>query len=195
MNRFVSFEGIDGSGKTTVIKEVSSILISKGYRVKVTREPTDSSVGKCVQHCIETQADPTVTAFTFISDRIIHGKQILEWLEHYDIILCDRYAESTYAYQGSQLHEHMENPIHWLKELSKNRFPLPDQVFLFDIQPEQAMKRIQGREELIPFEKVSFLSKVRKQYLDLAKDDRFVIIDASHSLDTIIKQCIKEIIT
>jgi len=194
MNRFITFEGIDGSGKTTVIEKIASSLRRKGYTVKITREPTDSWVGKCVQQCIATHTDPTVTAFTFISDRIIHGKEISTWKETYDIILCDRYAESTYAYQGAQLQKEMTDPVQWLKDLSKNRFPLPDKTFLFDISPEEAMNRIQDRDELIPFEKVTFLTNVRKHYLRLATEERFIIIDATDPIETIVQHCLDHII-
>ena len=195
MKRFVTFEGIDGSGKTTIINKLYDELNDKNYSVIVTREPTDSWVGKCVQECIATHTDPIVTSFTFISDRIIHGKEILNWLKKYDIVLCDRYAESTYAYQGAQLQDSIDDPIKWLMELSKNRFPIPDITFLFEIQPKIAMKRIQDRAELIPFEKVAFLEKVAKNYQRLIDDKRFTCIDATESIENITKHCLDVIIS
>ncbi|RLF57346.1 MAG: dTMP kinase [Thermoplasmata archaeon] len=195
MKRFVTFEGIDGSGKTTIIDRIFDELINKDYSVFVTCEPTDSWVGKCVQECIATNTDPVVTSFTFISDRILHGKEILSWLNEYDFVLCDRYAESTYAYQGAQLQDSIDDPIKWLMELSKNRFPIPDITFLFEIQPKLAMKRIQDRDELIPFEKVAFLKKVAKNYQRLIDDSRFTIIDATQSIEDITKRCLDVILS
>ena len=194
MKQFVTFEGIDGSGKTTVIRCVEAKLRDRGYSVVLTKEPTDTWVGKCVQQCIATDTDPVVTAFTFISDRIIHGKKILSWLDNKSIVLCDRYAESTYAYQGTQLEGSMNDPIHWLQDLSKNRFPLPDHIFLFNIDPEQAMKRIEDRDGLIPFEKVSFLKKVAKNYLKLAKGNHFTILDATQSIEKLTQECLDVIL-
>src|SRR4030042_4873637 len=99
MKRFVTFEGIDGSGKSTVSKLVYKQLKSKGLDVVLTVEPTDTWIGKQVKKCIASNSDPFVTAFIFIADRIEHGKQIKKWLNEGKIVLCDRYAESTYAYQ------------------------------------------------------------------------------------------------
>ena len=81
MNQFVTFEGIDGSGKSTVSREVYKKLKSDGYDAVLTFEPTDSWIGKIVQKNIETKSDPFVTAFTFIADRIDHCKKIRKWLE------------------------------------------------------------------------------------------------------------------
>lgn len=194
MNRFVTFEGIDGSGKTTIIELIKKHLENDGFTVVMTKEPTDNWIGRCVQTCIKEKTDPVVTAFTFISDRIVHGKQISLWKDKYDFILCDRYAESTYAYQGAQLEEIIDDPISWLKALSKNRFPLPDLTLLFDINPRIAMKRIQDRDDLIPFEKVSFLEKVRRNYLTLADNDTTVILDASNHINDLTASCIDHIL-
>ena len=78
----------------------------------------------------------------------------------------------------------------WLKELSRNRFPKQDVTFLFDIDPSLALQRIQHRDELIAFEKVSFLKKVRKNYLKLAKENQSVIIDATKPINELVNQCI-----
>jgi dTMP kinase len=193
MKKFITFEGIDGSGKSTILEDVYEKLVNRGFNVIKTFEPTDTYVGKCVKECIKTNNDPYVTAFTFISDRILHVKQIKEWLDEENIVLCDRYAESTYAYQGAQLQDQMNNPIRWLKELSNDHILIPDITFLFIIDPEKAMMRIQDRNELIPFEKVSFLDKVQRNYEKLAVDDRFKIINAELSIDEITEICIDEI--
>jgi dTMP kinase len=193
MKRFVTFEGIDGSGKSTIINLVEKELKKTKHSVITTQEPTDTWIGKCVKKCIATNTDPIVTAFIFISDRIIHGKEISSWLETYDIVLSDRYAESTYAYQGAQLESHMNDPMKWLMELSKNRFPIPDHTFLFDIAPEKAMNRIKNRLDLIPFEQVSFLKRVRENYRTLAKGNRFSVLDANQPIEDLLKQCIEVI--
>lgn len=194
MKHFITFEGIDGSGKTTIIKNVYTKLKEKGHQIILTKEPTDTEIGKYVQTCIATHSDPIVTSFTFISDRIIHGKEIQQWIENENIVLCDRYAESTYAYQGAQLEQTIDDPIRWLKELSENRFPTPDRIFLFLIEPEEAIKRIQHRDELIPFEKVSFLEKVHQNYQKLSENPLVKILDATCSIEDLTNQCIKDII-
>ena len=148
MHQFITFEGIDGSGKSTVLNHLYQRMLKDRYPVVQTVEPTDTWLGSCVKTCIQQNTDPFVTAFTFLADRFQHGKVIREWLQQEKIVLCDRYAESTYAYQGAQLKKYINEPIHWLQELSKDRIPVPDKTFVFLIDPDLAIKRIQDREEL-----------------------------------------------
>jgi len=191
----VTFEGIDGSGKSTISKRVNERLKAEGYRVVHTSEPTDSSIGRFVQECIRKQSDPYVTSFTFIADRIQHCKQIKQWLDEENIVLCDRYAESTYVYQGTQLEPQMKNPIRWLQELSEGRILVPDRTFLFVIDPSVSLARIQHRAELIPFERVSFLEKVHAKYLKVCNGKRFLHLDATRSVDDLVELCFNDIIS
>ena len=195
MKHFVTFEGIDGSGKSTISKLVYEQLKSQGYDVVLTFEPTDTWIGKCVQNCIETNTDPFVTAFAFIADRIEHCKQIQTWLDEGKTVLCDRYAESTYAYQGSQMQELIDNPVKWLQELSKDRIIIPDRTFVFIIDPKISLARIQNRENLIPFERVSFLENVYKNYLKLAVGKRFMKVDATKTIDKLVRICCEDILS
>ena len=195
MKKFVTFEGIDGSGKSTISKLVYKKLKSEGHNVILTYEPTDSEIGKIVQQCISKKSDPYVTVFTFIADRLEHGKQITGWLDEGNIVLCDRYADSTYSYQGAQLQETIDNPIKWLKELSKGIIPIPDRTFLFIIEPQQAINRIENRNNLIPFEKLEFLQKVHENYLKLAKEKRFKKIDATKTINELVEICYKDILS
>ena len=195
MKHFVTFEGIDGSGKSTISRLVFEQLKLKDYDVVLTYEPTDTWIGKQVQKCIETDADPFITAFTFTADRFEHGKQIQKWLNENKIVLCDRYAESTYAYQGAQLQKVIKGPIKWLKDLAKNRIPIPDRTYIFVIDPKISIKRIQNRENLIPFERVSFLEKVHKNYLKLANGKQFMRIDTTKKIDDLVSICIKDILS
>lgn len=195
MKHFVTFEGIDGSGKSTILKLVYEQLKSQGYDVVSTYEPTDTWIGKRVQKYIETNTDPFVTVFTFIADRIEHGKQIQQWIDDGKIVLCDRYAESTYAYQGVQLQDMMKNSVRWLKELSKDRIPIPDRTFVFVIDPKKALDRIQNRDNLIPFERLAFLKKVHENYLELAVGERFCKLDATKTRADLVRICYGDIIS
>ncbi len=194
MKQFVTFEGIDGSGKSTISKLVFKKLKSQGYDVVLTYEPTNSWIGKIVQKCIETNTDPFITAFTFIADRIDHCKKIKKWLENGKIVICDRYAESTYAYQGAQMQDLIDNPIKWLKELSNNRIIIPNRTYVFVINPKESIARIQNRNKLIPFEKINFQEKVHKNYLLLAKGRRFLKVDATKTIDELVNICINDIL-
>ncbi|MBU0497933.1 MAG: dTMP kinase [Candidatus Thermoplasmatota archaeon] len=193
MSLFIAFEGIDGSGKSTIATNVYAALKQQGHTIILSREPTDTEVGKFVQTCIKTHSDPYVTAFAFISDRILHNKDIEQWLASGSIVLCDRYAASTYAYQGAQLQKDIHNPMKWLQGLSKNLIREPDHTFLFDLDPEIAIQRIQHRSELIPFEKKSFLTAVRQNYLKLAQEHHYHILDATQSIQDVTQNCLKQI--
>lgn len=193
MKQFVTFEGIDGSGKSTVSKKVYKKLKSDGYNVVRTFEPTNSWIGKIVQKNIETKSDPFVTTFTFIADRIDHCKKIKGWLDSDKIVICDRYSESTYAYQAAQMQGIIDNPLKWLKELSTERIIMPDRTFLFVIEPKDSLARIQHRNNLIPFEKLDFLEKVHKNYLDICKGPRFKKLDATKTIDELTKICYDDI--
>ncbi|MBE3121917.1 MAG: dTMP kinase [Thermoplasmata archaeon] len=194
MKHFVTFEGIDGSGKSTISKLVSEKLRSAEYEVVWTFEPTDSTVGKYVQECIRSQSNPFVTSFTFIADRIQHCKQIQKWLDEGKIVLCDRYAESTYAYQAAQLEIELKNPLKWLQDLSLGRILVPDRTFLFVIDPKTSLARIQHRTELIPFERLAFLEKVHRNYLTVSKGKRFVHLDATKPIDELVQLCYEDIL-
>lgn len=195
MKRFVTFEGIDGSGKSTISRLVYNKLRSDGYDVVLTFEPTDSTIGKFVQKCIKTGGDPFVTAFTFIADRIQHCRQIKQWLDDGNIVLCDRYAESTYSYQGAQLESQIKNSIKWLQELSEDHILIPDRTFLFVIHPKKSLARIKDRDELIPFEHLSFLEKVHKNYLAVSKGKRFLRLDATKKIDELVSICYDDIVS
>jgi dTMP kinase len=194
MKHFVTFEGIDGSGKSTISKLVSEKLKTDGYDIIWTFEPTDSIVGKYVQECIRSQSDPFITSFTFIADRILHCQQIKQWLDDGKIVLCDRYAESTYAYQAAQLEAELKDPLKWLQNLSKDRILLPERTFLFILDPNISLARIKHRSELIPFERVAFLEKVHENYLKVSQGKRFLHLDANQPIDVLVQLCYDDII-
>jgi dTMP kinase len=109
-------------------------------------------------------------------------------------VLCDRYAESTYAYQGAQLEKQLHTPIRSLKDLSNSRILLPDRTFLFVLDPKQALARIKNRDALIPFEHLDFLQKVHTNYLALCKGNRFLHLDASKTIEELVTICCHDIL-
>lgn len=110
-------------------------------------------------------------------------------------MLCDRYAESTYAYQAVQLEKTVKDSIRWLKELSDGRILVPDRTFLFVIDPKESLARIQHRAELIAFERLAFLEKVHKNYLKVSKGKRFLKLDATQTVDELVQLCYDDILS
>jgi len=188
--KFFTFEGIDGSGKTTISKMVYEELRKK-WDVVLTKEPTDSWLGKSVEKAIEEKKDAITISLLFMADRNEHLKDIHKWIEEGKVVLCDRYMDSTFAYQSAHLDDVMDNPLRWLKGVHAPFLIKPDKTFLFIIEPSKAISRIKRKKTF--FENESFLEKVQEYYLVLSKEKRFVKLDATKSKEELKEKCIKRI--
>ncbi len=175
--KFIVFEGIDGSGKSTAIRAVADALNRDD--VVVTREETETWRGDAVRRHIEERGDPWATLHLFLADRAAHVPEIQAHLDAGETVLCDRFLHSTLAYQSVTLAEDLENPIDHLRDLHAPWCIQPDHVLLFDVDPTVALERIHGRGEATPYEKLEFLEAVRAAYHGLAESDGFTVIDAS----------------
>ncbi len=182
--KFITFEGIDGSGKTTIAKLLYEKL---GNKAVLTAEPTKTWIGEAVNKAIEERKDAKTIALLFIADRIEHIIKIKKWLDEEKIVLCDRYIDSTFAYQKEHLK--MEEAEKWLNEIHKPFLLKPDLTFLFVINPKRAIERIKDR-KLIMYEDVHFLERVQENYLEIAKkEERFIIINAEKGKEEILEEC------
>jgi len=187
--RFFTFEGIDGSGKTTISRMVYEDIREKRDAVW-TKEPTDGWLGKAVERAVEEGRDAATVALLFAADRKEHLKEIRRWLEEGKTVICDRYADSTVAYQAVNL-AGVDEPVKWLEEIHLPFYVEPDITFLFVVDPSVAISRIEGR-NLSPFEKISFLEKVQENYIRLAEGNkRFVKLDATESREKLKERCLK----
>ena len=185
----ITFEGIDGSGKTTI----ASRIAKKIENSVLTHEPTNSWIGESVKKAIEEGKDAITIALLFMADRNEHIVKIKKWINGGKIVLCDRYLDSTYAYQKEALKDTIENPEKWIDEIQKPFILKPDLTLLFILPVEKALERIANRKKII-YEKKSFLEKVQENYMELAKKEkRMVIIDASKSIEEVEKDCINAI--
>lgn len=185
MSLFVTLEGIDGSGKTTLARKLHQALVARGVDAVLTKEPTDTWVGEAVKRAVEEDMDPVVQALLFMADRSLHVEEIEAWLSEGKTVICDRYHDSTLAYQGAALKGRFPDPIEWLKRASSSLFIRPDLTFLLVVDPEEGLARLAGVRERTPFERVEFLRRVQENYLRLADDVRFVKLDASRSPDVV----------
>ena len=183
---FVVFEGIDGSGKSSVIARLKDHLESKGMKVKVTAEPTGGAIGKFVAETDDLI--PEAEALLFVADRALHTREIQGWIDEGYAVLCDRYFASTLAYQSAAGMD-----PGWLKAINSNVIIEPDATVLMDIDPEVSLKRVDARGEKSRFEKLDYLRKVREAYLSLAKEFGFVIIDTDRDRESVADDVIAKV--
>ena len=185
---FIVFEGIDGTGKTTIVKRLAEDLEREGYEVFVTQEPTKSWIGRDVRRAIEEEKNGFTQALLFFADRAEHVREIKENLDK--VILCDRYVYSTFAYQGAQLEREMgfEKAMEWFKQVYEPMRLDPDMVFLITVDPEEGIRRIYGREKKEKFERVEFLRRVQEIYLRIASEYGFSVIDGNRGIEEIYRE-------
>ena len=180
---FIVFEGIDGSGKSSVIQRLKEDLEASGRKVMVTAEPTTGTVGKFVA---ETDGlSPEAEALLFTADRAIHTDQVKKWMSEGYVVISDRYFGSTLAYQSAAGMD-----IEWLKAINSKVTIRPDVTILMDIDPEVSLKRVTERGETSRFEKLEYLRKVREAYLSVGEEFGFVKVDADRDRDTVAEEVI-----
>lgn len=204
---FITLEGIEGSGKTTLIRDLKSYLQSMGHEVVMTREPGGSQIGAQIRAILLDSKNKGLHAMAelllYMADRAQHLKEIVKPnLSAGRIVLCDRYFDATLAYQGyargldigliSQLHRTA------LEDFK------PDITYLLDLDPKTGLKRAWkqidngqrvGAETRFEEETLDFHGRVRKGYLALADLDkkRFKIIDASRPKEHVVQEIISHL--
>ena len=190
---FIVFEGIDGTGKSTLARMLANHLRDKSRRVFLTEEPTNSWLGKAVRRGIEEEKNPFTQAFLFFADRAEHVNVIRKHLEKKEDVICDRYVYSTYAYQSAQLETRMSlsRALSWLEKLYEPIGLKPDMVFLLITAPELGLRRIGSREKKEKFEREEFLKRVQEIYLSLAEKYDFTVVDSNRSLNEVYGEIVK----
>jgi len=177
---FLVIEGIDGSGKSTLCIALEKRLTKEGHRVKVTQEPTHDEIGSFIREEKVKGISQKAEALLFVADRAVHTERILKWVEEGNIVICDRYFASTVAYQSSGLNgEALDRE--WLISLNIPVIVMPDITALLDIDPKKGLSRIRGRDGLSKYEELHYLENTRREYLRLADEFDFMIIDAEES--------------
>ncbi len=185
---FVTFEGPEGAGKSTILKLAAEALRAQGREVVTTREPGDGPLGPQIRQLIlhGEAMDPRTELFLFLADRAQHTESLIKpALEAGKTVLCDRYADSTVVYQGVARGLGRE----FLQEL--NSFATgglkPDLTILFDLDPEIGLARQEGKDRL-DSEPLEFHRRVRAGFLEVAAEepDRWRIVDASRSKEEVL---------
>ena len=197
---FIVVDGIDGSGKSEIIKMLHNYLFSKHkkYRILTTREPTNGKYGKQIRQMLRKEKDPESSSKKlmgmFIKDRAEHLKNAIEPFlkssnkHELNIVICDRYYYSTIAFQGAQ-------GLSIKDMIEKNKpFRKPDIAFILDVEPAVALERIKHRQKE-KFEQLEFMQKIRKNFLRLPKllKDNIKMIDSSKSLKEVFNDIKREV--
>jgi dTMP kinase len=190
---FITFEGIDGVGKSTQLDLLEAWLIQQGKEVVRTLEPGGTELGQEIRHLLlhrKGDVAPRAEALLYAADRAHHvATKIRPALASGKVVLSDRYFDSSVAYQGAA----RELDVSQVREISLWAVDnlLPGLTILLDLTAEQAMLRRNktGVEpDRLEQEKVDFFERAREQYLELAKESRFLVIDANLSVDEIQQQ-------
>ncbi|ADU62761.1 MAG: dTMP kinase [Pseudodesulfovibrio sp.] len=196
---FITFEGIEGTGKTTQIARLKEYFESRGRAVHLTREPGGSRVGRELRqmllHVDNADLTPITELFLYLADRAQHVAQVIRpQLEAGRVVLCDRFADSTIVYQG--FGRGLDTAI--LKQLNEVAVDgvWPDLTIVLDIDPEVGLKRATLRnlddgkakeEGRFEAEHISFHRRIREGYLTWAalNRDRIRVADASATPDEV----------
>ncbi|MDR0509144.1 MAG: dTMP kinase [Candidatus Methanoplasma sp.] len=177
---FLVIEGIDGAGKSTLCRMLEERLTEEGHKVKVTQEPTHDEIGSFIREGKVKDISQKAEALLFVADRAVHTKRMSKWVEEGYIVICDRYFASTVAYQSSGFNgEALDRE--WLIALNRPVIITPDITVLLDIDPKKGIDRIGERGELSKYEVPRYLENTRREYLRLADEFGFMIIDAEES--------------
>ncbi len=190
---FVTFEGIDGSGKTTVSRRVTDTLRARGEKVFLTGEPTKRWTGEAVRHSYADDVGPLADSFLFLADRAAHQGELREHLGQGELVISDRYADSTYAYQGARLRGIVPRPIPFLRAMSEPWLLEPDLTLLLKIPADLGLRRIADRPTKVRFEELPFLRTVARNYDALAKSRRFVVLDGRRDAERVALEAVEVI--
>jgi dTMP kinase len=180
----ITFEGVEGSGKSTQMRRLERWLRREGYRPEVTREPDGTALGAAVRRLFErpgVRPQPLAEMFLFMAARQQHvSDRIAPWLRAGRIVLCDRYTDATIAYQGYG--RGVEPQLIREMNMHATGGVFPDLTLLFDLDPALGFRRIGGRRlDHFEREKLAFHRRVRRGYLEImrAEPKRVRRVDAA----------------
>lgn len=192
---FITFEGADGSGKSTQHKKAAKYLQNSGQEVISTRDPGGTPLGTKIREILlhhDGKIANYCELFLYLADRAQHvDEKILPALESGKTVLCDRYVDSTLAYQGYARGLDKEE-ILMLNNIAAQSL-MPDLTFVFDVSTETAEKRVGETKDRLESEAKEFHQKVREGFLDLAKKypQRIKVIDANQSIEEVFAEVVE----
>ena len=186
---FITFEGADGCGKTTQIGLLEKFLKDKGLKTLATLEPGATDLGKNLRQILlhyEKPVSDEAEMFMYLADRAQHAQMVIKpALYEKKIVLCDRYTDSTVAYQGYGRDGNIEQ-INILNNIATKGLK-SDLTLLFDVESEIAQARLDKTKDRLESQGMEFHKKVRRGYLELAKQDpkRIKVINANKTINEV----------
>jgi dTMP kinase len=196
---FITFEGPDGAGKTTQVRLLEQYLKEKGYKILVTREPGGTPIGEEIRNLLlninHVEMDALTEMYLYAASRAQHVKQLIRpALEQGEIVLCDRFVDSSIAYQGFGRGLGMD-VVEAVNQYALHGI-FPHLTLFFNIDPENALKRGRTRpgcSDRLENERMEFHYKVYQGFCILQKKYPWRIkeIDASKSISEIFEQVLK----
>ncbi len=197
--KFITFEGIDGCGKSTQARLLLEYMNKSGVETILVREPGGTNISESIREILlhsssGQMGDRTESLLMTASRAQLTQEVIIPNMDQGKFVIADRYSDSTLAYQGGGRNLDIE----WLIEL--NNYAtftlLPDITFFVDIRSEEALKRLDSNKDRIEGEGIEFQARVRKTYHELAErfNDRYIILDGYGEIDDIHQKVLNEMI-
>lgn len=197
--KFITFEGIDGCGKSTQAKLLLEYMNKSGVETILVREPGGTNISESIREILlhsssGQMGDRTESLLMTASRAQLTQEVIIPNMDQGKFVIADRYSDSTLAYQGGGRNLDIE----WLIKL--NNYAtftlLPDITFFVDIRSEEALRRLDSNKDRIEGEGIEFQARVRKTYHELAErfNDRYVILDGYGEIDDIHQKVLNEMI-
>ena len=198
MNKFITFEGIDGCGKTTQINLVSKYLNSIKEDNIIVREPGGTEISEKIRQILldeKNQISNITETLLFLSSRSqLMNEVVIDNIEKKKFTICDRYTDSTLAYQGYGRGLNIDT-LNMLNDFATSHIK-PDITFILDIELSESIKRVGENKDRMEQSGLDFLARVKKGYYDIAMNDknRYKLVDCGHrSIESINNEIIDKI--
>ena len=194
---FITFEGIDGCGKTTQINLLKNYLENNGYKVILTREPGAKGLGEKLREILlnyDGEVSSNCESFLFLADRAQHIDTIIKpAIQNGVIVLCDRHTDSTVAYQGYGRSLDLDQ-IKQLNNIATSGIK-PDITFILDIDIETSLTRIGKGRDRMENSGQKFFERVRNGYIEISKQEpeRVKLLNGKDTIDNLNKQIIDSV--
>lgn len=189
---FISFEGIDGVGKSTQVERLRDFLTAEGRTVTVTREPGGTRLGRAIRGLLLSNepgappVSPQAEALLYAADRAQHAQEVIEpALSRGEVVITDRYLDSSLAYQAGG-RQFSDDDIAGLSMWATDGL-MPARTYLLDLDPRLSRQRLTGEPDRLESEPDTFQERTRQAFLDraAAEPQRFLVVDAAQPIDAV----------